>query len=409
MPSSFKSEVEVTDPDTGKSFNQTIEVNEPLRYKGVTVYQSSFDDGGSKLQLVGYPLVGAKSQPFDVDGVVGKPAEITTSDAGPDRLAVDLTGLRVINVENLSSDANPQPKAMMEHVASVTGSAAGAKNENLRNVGPSVQYRITGSDGQSHEYSNYMLPMLLDGSPVFLAGVRDTPVDNYRYIRIPADANNSVAEFMSLRAALHNPALRAQAAGQFAVKNATSDMQQPLLKKAAEGALEAFSQGGFNAIVEKVPVSEREKILGFAVPMIQLSLTELRDIARANSGLASIDYNGPGAQDSVKWTQLALLALANLPDYPAPVFMSLKSFDQVEASVFQVARSPGKNTVYLGCIFLVLGVFSMFYIRDRRIWVWVKPHSQGSELLAAMTSQRRTLDFNHEFERFKDAFKRLTT
>src|SRR3546814_11604154 len=51
MPSSFKSEVEVTDPDTGKSFSQTIEVNEPLRYKGVTVYQSSFDDGGSTLHL----------------------------------------------------------------------------------------------------------------------------------------------------------------------------------------------------------------------------------------------------------------------------------------------------------------------------------------------------------------------
>jgi cytochrome c biogenesis protein len=106
---------------------------------------------------------------------------------------------------------------------------------------------------------------------------------------------------------------------------------------------------------------------------------------------------------------MSLLALANLPDYPSPIFMTLKNFEQVEASVFQVARSPGKNTVYLGCLFLVIGVFSMFYIRDRRIWVWIKPHHQGSELLAAMTSQRRTLDFNHEFDRFKEAFKRLAT
>jgi len=58
---------------------------------------------------------------------------------------------------------------------------------------------------------------------------------------------------------------------------------------------------------------------------------------------------------------------------------------------------------------LVIGVFSMFYIRDRRVWVWIRPTAQGSEMLAAMTSQRRTLDFNHEFERFKDAFKRLST
>lgn len=405
MPSSFKSDVEITDPATGKSFNQVIEVNEPLRYKGVTVYQSSFDDGGSKLDLVGYPLTGSDNTPFELNGVVGKPAEIP---AGMGALALDLTGLRVINVENLSV-GEPQPKAMLEHVAAVTGSAAGAKNENLRNVGPSVQYRVTGRDGQSHEYNNYMLPMVLDGSSVFLAGVRETPAQSYRYMRIPADANHSVAEFMSLRSALHDPALRTEAATRFAQKNAETDMQRPLLLKAAQGALDAFSEGGFNAIVDRVPPAEREKVLGFAVPMIQLSLAELRNIARVNAGQAALDFTGPNAAADARWTQQALLALANLPDYPAPVFMTLKNFQQIEASVFQVARSPGKNTVYLGCIFLVLGVFSMFYIRDRRIWVWVKPQGSGSQVLAAMTSQRRTLDFNHEFDRFKEDFKRLTT
>ncbi len=410
MPSSFKSEVEVTDPDTGKSFSQTIEVNEPLRYKGVTVYQSSFDDGGSKLQLVGYPLAGTHSQAFDIDGVVGKPTEITVNNGGqPASLAIDFSGLRVINVEDLAGDVAPQPKAVMEHVAAVTGSAAGAKNENLKNVGPSVQYRIVGSDGQSHEYTNYMLPLKLDGSLVFLAGVRDTPSQPYRYIRIPADQGNSVAEFMDLRAALADPALVSQAASRFAARNANSQMQQPLLEKAAAGALATFSKAGFNGIIEKVPEQDREKVLGFAVPMIQLSLTELRDIMRVASGKPPVDHSGGAGQAADKWMQMSLLALANLPDYPAPVFMTLKGFEQVQASVFQVARSPGKNTVYLGCLFLIIGVFSMFYVRDRRIWVWIKPQDGGSELLAAMTSQRRTLDFNHEFDHFKEAFKRLST
>ena len=49
----------------------------------------------------------------------------------------------------------------------------------------------------------------------------------------------------------------------------------------------------------------------------------------------------------------------------------------------------------------MLGVFAMFYIRDRRIWIWVKPQDGGSGILAAMTSQKRTLDFNQEFERSK--------
>lgn len=409
MPSSFKSDVQVTDPQTGESFNQIIEVNEPLRYKGVTVYQSSFDDGGSTLQLVGYPLVGTDNTPFEISSEVGKDARIEPLDGQHGPLQIQFSGLRVINVENMADDVAPQPKAVIEHVASVTGSAAGASNENLVNVGPSVQYRIIGSDGQAHEYTNYMLPIVLDGSPVFLAGVRESAAQPYRYIRIPADGDHSVVEFMKLRAALADPALVSLAAQRFAEKNANSDLQAPLLQKAAQGALETFYKKGFDGIIGQVPEQDREKVLGFAVPMIQLALTELRDILRERSGLAPVEHVGVQGRQADQWVQLALLALANLPDYPSPVFMTLKSFDHVQASVFQVARSPGKNTVYLGCLFLIIGVFSMFYIRDRRVWIWITPRDGGSELMAAMTSQRRTLDFNHEFDRFKEAFKRLTT
>jgi cytochrome c biogenesis protein len=38
----------------------------------------------------------------------------------------------------------------------------------------------------------------------------------------------------------------------------------------------------------------------------------------------------------------------------------------VQASVFQVARAPGKKLVYLGAVLLIIGVFAMLYIRERR-------------------------------------------
>ncbi|MFA5487990.1 MAG: cytochrome c biogenesis protein ResB [Candidimonas sp.] len=408
MPSSFKSEVEVSDPETGHAFSQTIEVNEPLRYKGVTVYQSSFDDGGSTLELVGYPLSGTGTQTFSVHGVVGTQTEVQVG-AEEEKLTLDFTGLRVINVEDLSGDAAPQPKAVIEHVAAVTGSAAAAANEHLTNVGPSVQYRIIGRDGQAREFTNYMLPITLDGARVFLAGVRNDPAEQFRYVRIPADADNSVEEFMLLRAALANPDWVNEAASRFAAKNADGQLPEPLLRQAASGSLNAFAKSGFDGLIARVPEEERERILGFAVPMVQLSLMELRDIARTHAGMTPADQSGQSAAEADKWIQSALLALANLPDYPAPVFLTLKSFEHAQASVFQVSRTPGKNTVYIGCLLLVIGIFSMFYIRDRRIWVWVKPQGAGSTWLAAMTSQRRTLDFNHEFERFKAALSRLTT
>ena len=51
----------------------------------------------------------------------------------------------------------------------------------------------------------------------------------------------------------------------------------------------------------------------------------------------------------------------------------LNDFKQVQASVFQVTRAPGKTLVYLGCALLIVGVFAMLYIRERRLWIWLAP------------------------------------
>lgn len=407
MPSSFKSDVEVTDLQSGEVFKRTIEVNEPLRHRGVTVYQSSFDDGGSRVWLQAWPLNGA-AVALPLEGTVGQSASLTLDEGGqPRRLNVDLTGLRVINVENMVPGAEPQPRAAWEHVAAVTGSAAGASNEHLRNVGPSVEYRIVGEDGQAYQFHHYMLPMTLDGQDVFLAGVRAAPTENYRYLRIPADANHSLAEFMHLRAALQDDALRRNAVERFAEHNATP-AQRESLALAARGALESFARSGFNEMVERIPEDERERVLGLAVPMVQLSLFELYDQDRQARGLPALAREGQAGQEATDWVRTALLALTSLPDYPAPVFLQLQTFEQVQASVFQVTRTPGKLVVYLGCLFLILGVFAMFYIRDRRVWIWVRAEGAGSRVLAAMATQKPTLDFTREFERFREAVGRLS-
>ena len=50
----------------------------------------------------------------------------------------------------------------------------------------------------------------------------------------------------------------------------------------------------------------------------------------------------------------------------------------------------------------MLGVFSMFYIRERRVWIWIKAEDDGgAHAIMAMSSQRKTLDFEKEFEVFK--------
>jgi cytochrome c biogenesis protein len=70
----------------------------------------------------------------------------------------------------------------------------------------------------------------------------------------------------------------------------------------------------------------------------------------------------------------------------------------VKASVFQVTKSPGKKMVYLGCLLLVLGIFAMFYLPERRIWV--RSLANGNNLFAMSTS-RKTLDFEKEFHKYQ--------
>ena len=410
MPSRFASEVEVTDPDTGRQFAQTIEVNEPLRYKGVTVYQSSFDDGGSTVELAGRPLAGPADFSFKVGGKVGDSVPVDVDGKGR-AMQVEITGLRPINVEDLTGGA-PQPKGFGEHVAAVTGSAAGKPNENLRNVGPSVQYRLIDETGQAHEFNNYMLPVQVDGHTVFLAGVRSNPGEAFRYVRIPADDNGTVDEFMKLRAALQDPAARREAARRFAAANGAAGGDAGPLQTSAERALETFSQGGLQAVAQflesNVPAEELGRAADIVVRLLGSAMGELRALVRERAGLPPLPADGEAAQRGAEWSRMAVAALSDLTLYPAPVFLGLADFQHRQASVFQVSRTPGKAAVYLGCLLLVLGVFTMFYVRDRRIWVWLRPaDGGGAAVLAAMTSQKRTLDFNREFERFRQAMLRL--
>src|SRR3954463_7394186 len=97
---------------------------------------------------------------------------------------------------------NPNQKFSSSLEKHLGSAAKNANNKDLKNVGPSVQYKLRDKNGQAREYNNYMQPVLVDGSYVFLAGMRESPDQQFRYLRIPADDDDTVNEWMRLRAAL---------------------------------------------------------------------------------------------------------------------------------------------------------------------------------------------------------------
>ncbi len=427
MPKLFASDIVIHDKETGAAVPARVEVNHPASYRGVEIYQSSFDDGGSSVSLRAVPMDGL-AKPFTLEGVIGGSSKLARgSGEGTDPLTVEYTGLRVINVENFAGDGNSSTDVRKVDLRASVDASLGAANKtatkkDLRNVGPSVGYKLRDAAGQAKEFNNYMLPVDMgDGVPVFLLGMRESPADPFRYLRIPADAQGSMDEFLRLRAALLDPKLRALAVKRYAGK--AVDTKRPELVEqlgaSAARALALFSGAmadgksppvaGLQAVADfidaNVPEAERNKAGEVLVRILNGALFELAQVAREQAGLPAMQ---PDEKTQAFMTQ-AVLALSDAPLYPAPVALQLTNFTQVQASVFQVARAPGKTVVYLGCALLILGVFAMLYVRERRLWIWLTPGaaagadgaSAHTQATMALSTNRKTLDGDREFEQLK--------
>ena len=413
MPKLFASEIILHDLETGEKKEARVEVNHPASFKGIQIYQSSFDDGGSSVKLQAVPM-SAATRPFEVDGTIGGSTDLTN---GNEKMSLEFTGLRVINVENLSGGEGPQGTGVdvrKVDLRSALEARMGAGNkttqtQNLRNVGPSVSYKLRDASGQAREYNNYMLPVDTgDGVPVFLLGMRETPSEAYRYLRPPADENGELTGFIRLRAALENADLRQRAVQRYARK--AVDPQRPELTQpladSAERALGLFAGqeevkgqkvAGLQALADfleaNVPEAERARAGEMFVRLLNGSLLELDAVARAQAAVQ------PLPEDKVQgFMSQAVLALSDAPLYSAPMTFLLKDFKQVQASVFQVAKAPGQPIVYLGCALLIMGIFAMLYVRDRRLWVWLSPQGAGAQATVALSSNRKTMDVDREFE-----------
>ena len=428
MPKLFASDIVIHDKATGAQTAHRVEVNHPVSFKGVEIYQSSFDDGGSTIRAKALPL-GTVVAPFKVEGVIGTTTNLSK---GNENLSLEYTGLRVINVENMVA-VNPRANLGGTDVRAVDlgsrlknhlgSGATGTRNEDLRNVGPSFGYKLRDGAGQAREFNNYMFPVDMDDQRVFLWGVRDTPAEPFRYLRVPVDDNDSAAGFIALRTALANEgmaverymdeaevgrsaqdrdALRVSAQRMLALFSGTDPFLQAAPSPGVGLNGVPLSVGGLTAmsyfLEQAVPDNDRERTSDAMVSLLNALLFELVQVSRDQASLPEL------ARDAASQTFLSqsVLALSDSFFYPAPMVFAMDDFDHVQASVFQVAKAPGKTVVYLGCLFLIIGVFAMLYVRERRIWVWLSPNPDGTtHAQMALSSNRKTMDGDKDFDQLK--------
>lgn len=383
QPKLFASDVIVRDKDGGAPFEARIEVNKPLVHRGIAIYQASFDDGGTRMQLAGHHLLAPKAKTLSFDGRVGETLELTYDG---ERYRVELASFRAFNIETVGEQADGRPQ--------------------FRNVGPSFAYKLRDAAGQAREYNNYMLPVMIDGRWMMLTGMRENPNEDFRYLRVPVDEDGRLDGFWRLRAALLDGEARPAIAQRFAraAGESLSPTMRERLAESAERVLDTFAGGGYQAVAEfierAVPQAEREQAADVYLRVLQGVAWEAWQQAREAERLAPLEPT----PERARFVQDSLNALSDSFHYGVPVYLALTQFDEVKASVFQMTRSPGQSIVYLGCALLVLGVFVMLFIRERRAWIVARP---GGAALFGMQCNRRTLDFDREFARHREALKRL--
>jgi cytochrome c biogenesis protein len=399
QPKNFESDIELFDHSGKKIKDATISVNHPLIEDGIAIYQASFADGGTRLTLRGWNLFSPTVSSFPIEGAVHDSTKLTSA-AGD--FTLEFIDFRPFNIENMGGDIAPSGNAM-----SVFGGSPVSDKKHLRNVGPSFQYKLRDSRGQAREFSNYMLPLELDGRWYMMSGVRESPNEAFRYMRMPLDVEGNLESFMRLRSVLLNPELRPEIAARFAhqalPRNAWGTELESKLTSSAGQVLALFAQGGFQSlgrfIEEKVPEAERDKAANTYLRILELAGFEALQIANGQAGLPA-----PKADDATGWlVRDTLNSMSDMFVYGAPIYLQLMQYDEVKASGLQLTRSPGKKVVYFGSLLLTLGVFFMLFVRERRVWLRIKP----GQALLAMSSAKHTIDFEKEFTQHAQALDTL--
>ena len=387
QPKSFKSDLLVRDKKTGESITKTISVNKPLTYKGVTIYQAAFEDGGSQLNFLVWDL--SSSQPsFKMNSEIFKNNKLTFENKN---LTLEFVDFRKFNILEISNNAEQKPKPT--------------------NVGPNFLYKVRNESGQAKEYQTYQFPMFVDGNYFFMSGTRDSPQEEFKYLKIPADNNLSLEGFMIFKSLLNNSQKVSNAISKGLNESAfATNEKKEAFQSGTQNIINSFISGGYRSVVETMNLnipeqasfSDKEKAVETYINIIYLVGQELvKSYKDDNQDKIIFPTN-----DSPRFIQDALTAYSDSFFYGVPLYLELKDYKHVQASGLQLTKSPGQIWVYLGSILLVMGIFCMIYIQEIRLWILVKKGSNS--LIVSLATNRDRMDFDQYAIELKDNIKKMT-
>jgi len=357
QPKSFLSDIRIQ--HNGQEFLKTISVNKPVSIDGVTIYQSDFQDGGSRLSLTLLSLFD-EFKPTGLSSEVYKQNEFNTDN---ENYVFEFDDFREFNIFQVK-----------------TNNALATKN-----IGPSVVYKFRNSSGQALEYQTYQNPIPENDKFYFMSGMREDLQSEFRFLRIPADNNLEISSYQMFVKNLKSDVLIKKNINQLINKSSflVDEAAKKTFQQNTYDIFQTFLQSGYSGIasvIEKsIPLENQETVAESYIKIIYfLAETINKDLIKNQL----ID---------VSFIQDALNAYSDSFFYGPSPFVILNEYEKIYASGLQLTKDPGKIWVYIGALFLVIGIFCMIYVQEVRVWIIEKTKNNYA---IAFASNREHIDFD---------------
>ena len=358
QPKAFLSDIKIR--KDGQEFTETISVNKPFTMDGITIYQSDFQDGGSKLDLTLMDLFN-RYQPMSLSSEVYKQNSFNTDQQD---YVFEFDDFREFNIFQIEKDGKLK----------------------TQNIGPSVVYKFRNSSGQAVEYQTYQNPIPENEKFFFMSGVREDLQTELKFLRIPADNDLSLQGYQTFLKNIRSEELLLKNINKLAdqASSLNSVEAKDNFKKNTQDIFNVYLKSGYSGLArmieDSVAVENQESVADSYIKIIYF-LAESMNQELITNNLVENDF-----------FQDALNAYSDSFFYGASPFLILNEYEKIYASGMQLTKDPGKIWVYLGSLFLVIGIFCMIYVQEVRLWLIKK---SPRKFAVAMASNREHADFNN--------------
>lgn len=301
MPSGYVSHIALLDDQGQLIKRQPVSVNRPLSHAGHTLYQSTYDDGGSLMTFMARRP--GTRQAIRKTMQVGESIQVRL---GNQNLRLTITDF---------------------HLHTVIQKRGGR----TLNRGPRMTYSLMDETGRRTHYESYMSPQRSDGL-------------SYAWLAMKADA-------WPIQRILAIPLLKGGTDAFWQGWNRLMSRQEDSLEARL---IQLFVHGGFNAVTQFVEQNfeqkQHEPIKKFYNSIL------LKQLHTVFSSLKDAD---------ARWVGEAIIAADAVATYRPELWLELTDFEQRLSSGLIVARRPGQPLVWTGALLLVIGIFLMLYTKRR--------------------------------------------